>query len=364
MRTWLSTFAALAVVLLGLGLPGEGVSAEAPASPIDVPVGQAATYEGKASVAQTLGKTPSGGMELVMSLGYLTYAGDRPGDRRLLVLRSVTPQAHGLAMPPFSHIGYFWVSPTLDSNPLEELSATPQTQVLERYLPADFFPSYAFPVADEVIRDEEIRLLGATVKVAVKARISRSETQWTVTRTLATEAKPKVEVDESETTIQAWTETHVIDTRRKVLLEAQREVKASGKRGEEPLTFEIRSSLKLKEVKQIAADQQGPAETLDKLASGILNDFSTRKHPRELYQRIQDLETSAGAALLPGVHTAFLTRLSSYRMAREEEARNATIKEAAVVAPDFTLEDLQGKKVSFREVTKGKVVLLTFWGYG
>ena len=33
-------------------------------------------------------------------------------------------------------------------------------------------------------------------------------------------------------------------------------------------------------------------------------------------------------------------------------------------APDFTLEDLEGKKPSFRELARGKAILLSFWGYG
>jgi hypothetical protein len=59
------------------------------------------------------------------------------------------------------------------------------------------------------------------------------------------------------------------------------------------------------------------------------------------------------------------TRLGAYRTVfeKDEDAR----KLAALFgsqAPDFTLEALDGKKVSFRELGRGKPVLLSFWGYG
>ena len=56
------------------------------------------------------------------------------------------------------------------------------------------------------------------------------------------------------------------------------------------------------------------------------------------------------------------------RMAMEagEAVRAAEERHAKLIgspAPDFTLEDLEGKKVSLSDF-RGKTVLLAFWGYG
>jgi cytochrome c biogenesis protein CcmG/thiol:disulfide interchange protein DsbE len=52
-----------------------------------------------------------------------------------------------------------------------------------------------------------------------------------------------------------------------------------------------------------------------------------------------------------------------YRQARDQEARSGAAGGlVGSPAPDFTLEAMDGSKVAFREATRGKVVLLSFWG--
>lgn len=55
------------------------------------------------------------------------------------------------------------------------------------------------------------------------------------------------------------------------------------------------------------------------------------------------------------------TRVEYEKRRKEEEARIAEL--IGSKAPDFTLEDLDGNKVSLSDY-RGKVVLLAFWGYG
>jgi thiol-disulfide isomerase/thioredoxin len=81
----------------------------------------------------------------------------------------------------------------------------------------------------------------------------------------------------------------------------------------------------------------------------ILEEYE-KAHPKGLLAAaVEPLRAQARAAIEAG---------EAVRAAEEGRA-----KLIGSVAPDFTLEDLQGKKVSLSDL-RGKTILLAFWGYG
>ena len=361
MRKTLLSVVSASALLIVVELHG----AETPVSSLIDPVpGQLGLYEGKASITQTLGSSNPSQMELTTSLSFVVYPGDKPGDRRVLVLRSVTPQANGLPMPPYSHTGFFWLSKSLELTAVEEAPNLPQLQVLDRHVPPTFLPSFSLPEGTEAVREEPVRLTGSTVKLPVKITVDRKGATMTVTRTLAPGSSPTVDLDGSPCKVEAWQEVHVIDTAKKALTEVRRELKASGQRGEHALTYSHKVEFIAKEVRSLTESEKSQSVEADREIGGILGDFAAKKHPRDVYQRIQAFADGAAGKLLPGLGESLLSRLSQYRQVREQEARGIAQASEAYDAPDFTLEDLAGKKVNFKEAIKGKVVLLTFWGYG
>lgn len=346
-------------------LTGESRGAEKLLSSlIDLAPGQLGLYEGKTLILQTLGSSAPSTTEWTSSLSYLVLSDDKPGDRRLLLLRSVTPQANGLPMPPYSHTGFFWLRNGLDLTPVEETLLSPQLQVLDRHVPPSFLPLFTLPDSAEVVREESVRLTGALVVLPLKVSVDRKGKIVTVTRTLAPGSAPTVDLDGATCVVQIWQEVHVIDTEKRVLTEMRREFKASGKRGEHALSYSQKMELSAREVRALTGAEAKYATEADREIAGIFSDFAGKKHPRDVYQRIQSFVDGPQAKLLPGLEDSLLSRLSQYRQARDQEARGTAQAAAVYDAPDFSLENLEGKMVAFREATRGKVVLLSFWGYG
>ncbi|MEM7234301.1 MAG: hypothetical protein AAF517_19135, partial [Planctomycetota bacterium] len=70
-------------------------------------------------------------------------------------------------------------------------------------------------------------------------------------------------------------------------------------------------------------------------------------------------------SFLEAFRSAIGTRLNAYGKTFESNAGGRILaKILDKTTPDFELEGLDGKKHKFRELTKGKVTLLSFWGYG
>ncbi|MBI4601037.1 MAG: TlpA family protein disulfide reductase [Planctomycetes bacterium] len=333
---------------------------------VDPSPGQLAVYEGSSVTRQTTPGRPVAEMEYVTALAYLVLPAAPGGGaaRRLVLVRSVAPRSSALALPPYGDAEVFQLL-DLDLVPAGPPDPAPHLKVLEAQLPPALFPAFELREGESAA-EVEVTVPGASrAKAAVVAAMTEDGSTATVTRTLAEGAKASAALEGSPAAVEAWRETVVIDRARKAVVELRREVKLSGSRAGEALGLETRSELKAKEVRSLSAAELAQVAELERDVVAAIDSFRSKQHPRTVYERIQAVSGRPLAKLVPGLEDALLSRLSFYRQAREREEREAARAGAAgTEAPDFVLEDLEGRKVSFREAVKGKVTLLSFWGYG
>jgi thiol-disulfide isomerase/thioredoxin len=302
-------------------------------------------------------------MDLSASLFLLVLPGEADAARRLLLVRSTTPRGTDHALSPLRDASLFRLGGGSRLAPLVGEASPPQTGVLERLLPSSLLP-FEIPPPGDAEREEEVAVYGAAVaKLPVRSRVEKAGPLLTVTRSLLPGRTVLVEIDGSPSTVERWSETYVIDTAQKVLREARREHRLVLPRGEGQIAVEGSVELKVKEARTLDRDAQAGALKLGKDVQAILEGFGAKRHPREIYDLIKALAEGEAPRLAEGLHDAFVAKLSYYRQAREAEARKAASRKEPLVAPDFTLESMDGKKVSFKEFTRGKVTLLAFWGF-
>jgi len=334
---------------------------------IDPAPGQLGAYEGETVISQTLGTAAATEQKVKTTLVYFVTdeAHEIGADRRVLFVRSVAPQVQGVPVPPYMDVGFYWVSAKLEVTPVEEGLDSPQGKVLDLHVPPDgLFPTGELPDSSPAQQVEATVLLGKSpVKLPVLASVDRKGSTCTLTRTLASGATAPFDLDDSPATLKKWRTTYVMSSAKKSLEEVSREFSLEGKRGDVRLQMGVKSTWKATGVRALSAAEKALAAACEKEISGILSDFAIRKHPRDIYQRIQALLDSEAGKLLPQLQAALLGKLAVYRQARDQEARSGAAGGlVGSPAPDFTLEAMDGSKVAFREATRGKVVLLSFWG--
>ena len=245
----------------------------------------------------------------------------------------------------------------------------------ELHLPSALFPKFDLPGQLERAtgsREEEVKILGGVAaRLPVEVNVEKAGSTLKVVRRLKAGKTARVDFEGSSSTLEAWSETHVIDLERKVVAEVRREIKFLTERGQRKYRTIATHELKARKVRLLdPAERERAAVVLEGVAS-ILDDFRAKKPPRDIYAKIQllqdrSLKDGDSAKLFSVLSEALLFRFAMYRQGLEAEARGRKVGSAAKEedAPDFTLEGLDGKSVSFRQATRGKVVLLTFWGYG
>ena len=114
-----------------------------------------------------------------------------------------------------------------------------------------------------------------------------------------------------------------------------------------------------------AAEEAKKLDDLEARCSALAREFSAHKPSTEIEKRVTDLAEAARGTLLADAAAALKLRLKIYRSFFEESEEGRRLAQIlGKPAPDFTLEDLQRKRVKFREAIAGKVTLLSFWGYG
>jgi thiol-disulfide isomerase/thioredoxin len=353
-------------VLLGVPL-ARAARAEEAAGLLDLEPWQLAAYEGSvASVETPAGQGPGGApVDLAAAVSFLVLpAEDGPG-KQVLLVRAAIPRTDDQVMPPLRDTGLHRAEEGLRLAPLAGGDPPPQAGLIDRLLPVALFPSIGILEPGEVERRERVVVYGgAAADLPLRVRVEKAGPTVTVTRSLASAQPVPVDIDGSPSTVERWSETHAIDTERRVLAGVRREHRVSLRRGEERIVVDGTVELKLKSVRVLDAASRARAAALGKDVRAILDGFGARKPPREIYDLIKGLAGRDESRLVDGLEDALVAKLGYYRLAREEEQRREAVRKDPWPAPDFTLESLDGKKVSLREAAKGKVTLLAFWGYG
>ena len=354
---------ALPAALLAVCLAG-AASADTSRDLVDIPPWQLARYEGTLRFeerGESAGSLARGAVEIGLELVYLAVPSDvKDAGARLLLVRSAAPRGdHRYELPVLRDAAFLGLRKGEALVPEEVRPALP----IDRQLPAEVVLVTELPETGGALRDEAVRVYGPVLgSLPLRVDVSRRDGGTTVTRELEASSPVGVELDGVPAEVEAWQDAHVFDEARKSLLERRREVQLRTSRRGVPITLDAREALRLKEIRVLAGPERERAAALARDVDAALGLFRSQAEPRAIYEKLGGLREAA--ALVPGLDEALAERLALYRKERDVGVEPPRPAQARKEAPDFTLEGLDGSKVSFRQATKGKVVLLTFWGYG
>ena len=330
---------------------------------LDPAAGQMGLYSGVGSLTHETVTGQSSELKVDASLCYVVFPGPTNGARRLLLVRTVAPQSLGFRLPPVSDAGFYGVDPNSKLTAEDDAARTDESPTLSLQLPGGILPSFELPPGGEGSREENVFIdPKVSAKLNIKVKVETQGGTVKVTRRFDGAKPVAFEQDGRAASLEAWSETHVFDRERKVLVEYGRELTVAHDVGDRKMRTTARNSLREKKVRPLDEPERQAADLAEKDVAAIFEDIHARKDPQEIYPRILAAATRPGVRMVDGLHDALLARFQTYRLSRERSASLAA--SAGKEAPDFKLDDIHGKPFSFREATKGKVVVLTFWGVG
>ena len=344
--------AALTRAFLPLVLAGSLDGAPSPAEPVLL-------LEGTVTVEEKVGDDRS---RRSHRAALLLLPGERDG--RWIALRLLEPAGEGeepLAAMDVLQGKLAAGDPALELAEEAPMELEESAHALEGLLSLDVLKPAAIPVAAEEKKDIETVVLGlAAVRLPVVARVQTSDGRRRIEVRLADGATPEFKYNDGKGTVTSFASTYAlgpdgslesVEDAASVVIEEQ----------ESKTGAERRAVLKAAD----ARVTEGEAAVLAREIEEIGKLFASLRPSKLIAPRIENLAASGGGRVTEIASKVLGARLAAYRtmFEKDEDAR----KVAALIqstAPDFTLEALDGKKVSFRELSRGKAVLLGFWGVG
>lgn len=295
--------------------------------------------------------------------------GDAPSDSadaapRVLLVRTLTPRSRGLALPATRDVGLYRLVDGRRLAPVSPSSDTPRQALLERYVPLDWLPTFPLPEDGPSAGEAPIEGLTAQrVTVPLATDMARKGALVTVRRALPQGRTVPLDLDGAPSTLEVFEEQFVLDTSARSLLAFERHHRIVTPHGISLEKREMTTKMQRRFARTVAEVERPAVEQVVLGVSRVLEGLCKRQHPRDIYDALRSIEEDSAA--FPGLHSALLDLFAQYRELLDEESRAKSRSPAQHAdAPDFELESLDGKKVSFREQTRGKVVLLSFWGVG
>ncbi|HVR75470.1 MAG TPA: TlpA disulfide reductase family protein [Planctomycetota bacterium] len=363
----------LAPLLAALSIAAAGGPARASGAEayLDIAPGRLAAFTGTTRISRESAPGVETNMELDLAFAFVAFPGGGAGGaRRVLLVRSISPRGPGpfpLPLPASGDAAFFRVGKAFALEPEEDPhpASVPVVQMIDAYLPAAFFPAFDLPPSGEAVREESVRFPGrGDARLRLRVKVATTGSTVTVTRTLDEVKADALEIDGARETVEAFKEVFCLDAGTKRLLGVVREVETSSERGGLKQRLAVASTLEARESRLLEGADLESIRGLESEVGAVFEAFRLQAPTREIYARVRRANEHPGAKLISSLPGALLSRFSTHRQALERaeaEKRRSTDTEKA--APDFTLEDLDGKKVSFLEAARGKVVLLTFWGF-
>ncbi len=322
-----------------------------------LPPGHVAVYEGTVKIKQSTGGDVSN--EAAFKATLVCRAREvSPGNLQVLALRVLKP-AEGEEAPlvafddaavKTSGAGFVFEA-ALEPTPEEEESL----QQLGVYFPLELLPAFGAPAAGSEARsDVEVSVLGlAKTKAAFVATSRMDGVRVEVTRKLAPDAKTSFDFRGDKASLAAWSETYSADAAGGLPSRIEKTVAMEVELGDGKLRFEKSLLLEVRKRTQPSGGEAAALDEVEKELRGLDADFGALKAPDDIAKRVEAFgKVAKGTAFEPAID-ALGIRVRAYRALG-----------LGKLAPDFTLESLDGKQVSFRAATKGKVTLLSFWGVG
>jgi hypothetical protein len=354
-----AAFAVLAPFISGTPLPAAPPALRLPAGPLLI--------EGSVEVREKAGDDSSARSyraAILLLPRAPAKEGANGGGKGWIAIRLLTPAAEGER--PLAAMDEVEEKVTGSGAALEPIGETPMeleeaSLALRGTLPLDVLPPLPLPATSEGRAQVEIPVLGlALVRLPLAVKVEPSGEGTRVHVELAPGARPEFTYGEGKGVVTAWSRSDRLSTSGSPQSIAET-VAVAIEEGDSKTSAERRLSLEAASVSGAA----GEAEALARELEEVSKLFSGLKPSKEIQARIERLEASKGGRMAEIAAKALSARVADYiaLFEKDEDAK----KLAALIgkpAPDFALEDLEGRKTSFRELARGKAILLSFWGYG
>jgi hypothetical protein len=357
----LFVLAVVALIPRAHAAEGDGPSA----APIHLTPGRAILFKGTATAKQVAGAETT---ERRFDATALVFPGqDAKGTTRVFAVRTLVPLGpDDPAFVTFDEVtgaGKDGAAPAREFLEDSAPELEPGTLKVDLYFPLELVPPFPVPATGTESRGEA-EVTAAHPHVARGAFVTAARTDagaLEVTRILAPGSRPEFVFSESPAALTGWRERYSADLKtgapRRIETEALMEVKSE----DGPIRLERKVTLEAVGSLDPTASEalERRLRDLDAACRSILPAAEIAKRVEAFRMGLPEgphLETAAFAAA---------RRLAAYReLFEESEAGKKLASLLGKPAPDFTLEGLDGKKVSFRDAIRGKAALLTFWGVG
>jgi hypothetical protein len=351
-----------------------GVATGTKESIIKLPAALVAVYEGAVQTAQVLGKDKT---EKRLPVVLIQAAPGGPGQKEILSIRLLTQDAGEKAIVTFDKaVVEAQANPNGGPTRIEATEDPPfelqdNSYGMNEYLPLDLLPPFAAPAKGQSARHEAtVAVLGlAEVKLPLAISTKEEGNELELVRSLPEGTKAKFTFNDQSVDVVLWRERYVVDSQTGVLRHVERAVgiESRGEGGGDDgiQRFEKKLLLDAKKVIPFSGPEAGPISSQLKELDGILADFRSIKPSEEIAKRVEAFEKAVKGTSLEAAAKAVSVRLEAFREFFEKgDDGKALVKLLGKPAPDFKLQSLQGGDVSFREASRGKVTLLSFWGVG
>ncbi len=319
--------------------------------------GHAAAYEGTVEIKQSIGDTTANVGKFVARLT-CRVSEPTPGKLEVLLVRFLNSLEEG--QQPMVGFDVASLSRGPEGFKLEPGGGTTAeleegSLALKALFPLMLLPEFAAPPSGSEPRtDVELTLLGSVVvKVPLVASRQEAGESLTLLRRLAEGATPTFQFRDETSKLLRWSESYKLDSGKGLPSRLESALVFEGSLADSTVRFEQTLILNKKKSSDGLGDEGAKLASIEKDLRSLGVEFAAFKSPEEIAKQIGSFQAKARGTLFESVNDALDQRLAVYKASG-----------LGKLAADFTLESLDGKKVSFREATRGKVVLLSFWGVG
>ncbi len=366
-----STQSLLAPLILTLLSPA--LLAAEGAAPVEFLPGRAVIHEGTGKVMQKSGDDVLADVDL--DLRAVTVVREGPNERtlRLLVGRTFrSAKAEGDGEEDGEQLSGGVVRHALVEKKTGRVVSLPLPQELDFpdrdariYFPFDVVPPFEVPAAGKGLdATQEVLVIGQIpARGTFKVTHESSDGRHVIRRLLEEGSAPRLEFNGAPARLSAWREEYVYSDDRRVLERATRTSTMVVGVGEDSLEVTVSSDVAARKVatKDDSAALFAAVEALESIEAAM----RARKPGGEIAPAVAKLESDVKGASHDALGRLASTHLAAYRETFETSDEGKLLRDlVGSPPPDFTLEDLEGKKRNFRDLIRGKVAYLTFWGVG
>lgn len=245
--------------------------------------------------------------------------------------------------------GAFALKPAGEAAPELEENA----RSLQNFLPGVFLPTFAAVPGEAGARGEAELLVfdGATLRSPVVLEARKEGAGVLLERRLSAGERVAATFRGDRIELVEWRDALVLEPGKTHPARVDQSYAVEMKIGDQVMRLERRIALERTLLIPSGSAEATRLDALAREAAALDRGFLELSPPESLKAELERFTSAARGTPLALAAEAFEQRLKSYQglgLGRQ--------------APDFTLESLDGKMVSFRDFTAGKVVLLSFWG--